>query len=44
MIIRVFLYLAKVISENEIIIIGIKKFVMLNSLSIKCEGIETVEL
>ena len=43
-IIRVFLYFAKVINEKEIIIMGIKKFVMLNSLSIKCEGIETVEL
>jgi len=43
-IIRVFLYFAKVINEKETIIMGIKKFVMLNSLSIKCEGIETVEL
>jgi hypothetical protein len=43
-IIRVFLYFAKVINEKETIMIGIKKLVMLNSLSIKCEGIETVEL
>ena len=41
MIIRVFRYFANVISENDKIIIGINRFVILISLSINCEGIET---